>query len=136
MTFDEFTKKLGSTGEKACEMLETGTEKAALLAEIAKYDVAAARERVTLEKIYAQIGKLYCDGVQPQRLESLKQKTSDCLKNINDLQAKAQQLKKQCGGGDKPGSKNGIVVCRSCGAVNEADSGFCRVCAAKLENEL
>lgn len=135
MTFDEFTKKLGSSGEKVCEVLEAGADKAAVLAEIAKYNLAASRERVTLDKIYAQIGKLYCEGTQAQRLEELKRKTQDCLRNINDLEAKAQQLKKQCGGSTAHDTKGGTVLCRSCGAVNEAGSKYCKACAAKLDNE-
>ncbi len=125
MTFDELKTRIEApdAGGSDSEALTS-----AVMAMLSSYEQASARERVTLEKIFAEVGRCYCCG-EEERARAFAGKAEDCRRRIAAMDAHCEEMRvliafRATGKGS---------VCPQCGAANDGSTAWCRACGTLLK---
>ena len=89
MTFDELKTRIEApdAGGSDSEALTS-----AVMAMLSSYEQASARERVTLEKIFAEVGRCYCCG-EEERARAFAGKAEDCRRRIAAMDAHCEEMR-------------------------------------------
>ena len=116
-----FFDKLGETLSNASKDV---SQKAKDLSGVAKLTMDIHTKEDQVQKMYAQIGKLYFEAHQdddPAEYEQMSQ-IKEMLAAIEDMKKELMELK-------------GTKVCPRCGQEVKAADAFCKSCGAKLEDD-
>lgn len=117
--FEEFGKKLTQTGQGALEKTKQMTE-------ISKLNIKLAEEDEQLEKLYANLGRLYYQQLnekEPEILfQDICQAVAGSIKNMNYYQKAINDLK-------------GIKHCETCGEEVQEGACYCSHCGQHLDKE-
>ena len=144
-TISDFTKE---SGKIAKELFDKGYDKAKIFAESAKLNVELSNRKRILEKLYAELGKLYYAARNTEESERIK---AVCVKidegkiAIEKLEAaieairNADKAENEKNTSAEQNSKTDFtieeIICTDCNAANKTTDEFCVACGRLLKKD-
>lgn len=96
LNFDELKDKVlataGTVAEKTAEFAKAAADKTVVLGKLTKLNTELAKERDTLRRTYAEIGRMYYEKHKDDAEEELQQAVADAEQSLKLLDAKKKQV--------------------------------------------